>query len=145
MTSGRAAANTRSRRADLKSSTCSVAAGFASIGRPVLRLSTMATVWPSARSRSTTCEPMKPAPPVTSARTRLSSTQPLTVPVDREPQAGVGVDVRLPAEQRARARDVGLPDTRVVLWQGAEDDLVLGAGEGNDPLRELEQRHLLRI
>ena len=34
---------------------------------PVDRLSTTSTVWPSARSLSTSVEPMNPAPPVTSA------------------------------------------------------------------------------
>src|SRR5579872_2849448 len=39
---------------------------------PVERSSTTSTSWPSARSRSTSVEPMKPAPPVTSARTAPS-------------------------------------------------------------------------
>src|SRR4051794_21457424 len=34
--------------------------------RPVVKLSSARTSWPSASSRSTTCEPMKPPPPVTS-------------------------------------------------------------------------------
>src|SRR5512138_752892 len=38
---------------------------------PVKKLSTQITSWPSARSRSQRCEPMKPAPPVTSIRMPL--------------------------------------------------------------------------
>ena len=39
------------------------------VARPVAKLSSPTTVWPSASRRSTSVDPMKPAAPVTSART----------------------------------------------------------------------------
>src|SRR5260221_363993 len=39
------------------------------VARPVAKLSSPTTVWPSASRRSTSVEPMNPAAPVTSART----------------------------------------------------------------------------
>src|SRR5262245_10505247 len=38
-------------------------------GRPVMKLSTQTTAWPSARNRSQRWDPMNPAPPVISVRT----------------------------------------------------------------------------
>src|SRR5262249_4924256 len=51
------------------SASCSVAAAGTFSRRPVARLSSTCTSSPRASSASATCEPMKPAPPVTSART----------------------------------------------------------------------------
>src|SRR6185436_18028220 len=50
-----------------------------------------------------------------------------------------------PAEQRTRAPDVRLSNLRIVYWQRAEHDLAARAGESNDPLGQVEQRHLERI
>src|SRR5262245_29067302 len=47
--------------------------------RPVERSSTTVTSSPRATSASTTCEPMKPAPPVTTARTGAYPSQPMFV------------------------------------------------------------------
>ena len=43
--------------------------------------------------------------------------------VERFRQPLFEADLRLPAEQRARARDVGLPDLRIVLGQRPVDEL----------------------
>src|SRR6266851_458914 len=68
-----------------------------------------------------------------------------TEPFEREAQAFVGVHARLPPEQRARARDVGLTHLRVVLRQRLEDDFAVPAGEADDALGQVEEGHLLRV
>ena len=49
-----------------------------------------------------------------------------------------------PSSVRARA-DVGLADLGVVDRKRAEHDLAPGAGEAEDALGQLEQRHLVRV
>src|SRR5262245_9153672 len=44
-------------------------------------------------------------------------------PLEREPEALVHVDPGFPAERSAGARDVGLPDLRVVCGKRAKHDL----------------------
>src|ERR687896_355916 len=54
-------------------------------------------------------------------------------------------DVRLPAQNLLRARDVGLPDLRIVDRQRLEDDLAAAAPDLEHLLGQLEQRELLRV
>ena len=65
--------------------------------------------------------------------------------LDRAREAVAQVDLRLPAEQVARARDVGLAHLRVVDRQRLEHDLRARLGQLDDQLRHLEQRHLVRV
>src|SRR5258708_2376856 len=53
--------------------------------------------------------------------------------------------LRLPAQDRACARDVGLAHARVVDGQGARDDPAARSGERDDGLRELADRELVRV
>src|SRR5881397_3458691 len=83
---------------------------------------------------------MNPAPPVTSAFTsprrgappaRSASCEGETgaEPGECPPQPFVDVDPWLPAEQRPRPRDVGLPDLGVVFGKRLEHDLARRAAE----------------
>jgi len=51
----------------------------------------------------------------------------------------------LPAETRARERDVGLPDLRIVGRQRLVDDRARRSGHLDDQPRDLLDRHLLRV
>src|ERR1051325_1814232 len=62
-------------------------------------------------------------------------------PVEGAAEAFFGFDARLPSEQGARARDVRLAHLRIVDGERLEDDVARGAGQPDDALRELEQRH----
>src|SRR5438270_372139 len=53
-------------------------------------------------------------------------------------QALVEVDLRLPAEDLPRTRDVGPADERIVHRQRLEHDLARGAGDADAGLGELE-------
>src|SRR5438876_10789196 len=66
-------------------------------------------------------------------------------PVRRQPaaQALLEIDLRLPAEHLARARDVGPPHLRIVDRQRLECDLARRAGDADHRLGELEHRHLV--
>src|SRR4051812_34978537 len=66
-------------------------------------------------------------------------------PLERAPQAILGIDTRLPPEQGPRARDVGLPHLRIILRERLEHELAGAAREADDALREVEQRHLVRV
>src|SRR6201993_4589717 len=73
-TSGRCSSRMACRSALTMSASTKTCAGFSARGsrlvaRPVAKLSSPTTVWPSATRRSTSVDPMKPAAPVTSART----------------------------------------------------------------------------
>src|SRR6187200_3193053 len=57
----------------------------------------------------------------------------------------VQLDLRLPAEDLARARDVRLAHLRVVDRQRLVEDLARRAGRREDRLRELEDRVLARV
>src|SRR5215218_3634695 len=60
-------------------------------------------------------------------------------------EAVIELDLRLPAEDLARAGDVGLALLGVVLGQRLVHDLARGAGDPEDRLREVEDRELARI
>src|SRR5581483_8287471 len=60
-------------------------------------------------------------------------------------QTVLEADLRLPAEELAGPRDVGLPHLRIVDRQRLEDDLALGAGDAEDRLGKVEERQLLRV
>src|ERR1051325_2719863 len=55
------------------------------------------------------------------------------------------LDLGLPCEQLARARDVRLSYLRIVDGERLVDDLALRAGQAQHRLRELVQRELVRI
>src|SRR5438309_2151430 len=59
------------------------------------------------------------------------------------PQAFLEVDLRLPAEDLPRARDVRTALLRIVDRESLEDDLARRAGDADDGLGELEHRHLV--
>src|SRR5438132_433574 len=99
---------------------------------------------------------MNPAPPVTSAftsprrgappaRSASCAGETGAEPGECPPQPFVDVDPWLPAEQRPRPRDVGLPDLGVVLGKRLEHDLARRGAQPQDLLRQLEERHLLRV
>ena len=54
-------------------------------------------------------------------------------------------DLRLPFPGGPRPRDVGLPDLGIVLGQGPVDQLALRSGESDDRLRDVLDRHLVRV
>src|SRR6185503_4539268 len=54
-------------------------------------------------------------------------------------------NLRLPAEDRARARDVRLAHAWIVHGQGARDDAAARSGERDDRLRELADGQLVRV
>src|SRR6266404_6920994 len=58
-------------------------------------------------------------------------------PLEGQLQPLVGVHARLPAQQPARARDVGLADLGIVHGQRAEDDLAARAGAPKNTLGQL--------
>src|SRR5262245_14651364 len=60
-------------------------------------------------------------------------------------QPVVPVDARLPAEQSAGARDVGLAYLRIVLRQRPIVEDALAAGQGEDLLGEFEDGHLAGV
>src|SRR5258705_13968571 len=47
-------------------------------------------------------------------------------------QTFVDIDAGLPLEQGPRSSDIGLPHLRIVLGQGAEDDLAARGGQRDD-------------
>src|SRR5438874_2791322 len=57
---------------------------------PVERLSSTATSWPSASSRSARCEPMNPAPPV--IRTFMAAREAISAPRDGRAYAAQVLD-----------------------------------------------------
>src|SRR5438552_3805294 len=65
--------------------------------------------------------------------------------LERAAQAVRERDPGLPAQERARARDVGLPHARVVEGQRARDDAALRAGQRDDRLRQLADGELVGI
>src|SRR5439155_13701722 len=89
-----------SRSPPRRSASTKLAAGLRFRRRPVARLSSASTWWPASSSASTTCEPMKPAPPVTRQRREVSAVAGLpdlgqnAVPGELELVAGV-VDMGL--------------------------------------------------
>src|SRR5438876_5522737 len=83
------------------------------------------------------------APPLSFATGAPS--QRLAEPLQRQLQPLVRVHARLPTQQRARARDVGLADLGIVHGQRPEDDLAARAGEPKNTLGQLEQRPLWRV
>ena len=102
------------------SRSCRVAPAATFSRLPVARLSSTCTSSPRASSASTTCEPMKPAPPVTIARTR---------PYPRRP------DVR----DLRRARRIGQDDAGRCSRAALEADgreVVLRASRAATPLGE---------
>src|SRR6476659_8160936 len=60
-------------------------------------------------------------------------------------QAFLELHLGLPAEELARARDVGLTDLRIVDGQRLVDDLALRAGDAEHGLGELVERELGRV
>src|SRR6266540_2448759 len=64
---------------------------------------------------------------------------------EHAPQALLQRDLRLPAEDLLRARDVRLALLRVVHRQGLVDDLARRARHAQHEIGELEQRELLRV
>ena len=65
--------------------------------------------------------------------------------MSRAAQPLVEIDLGLPAEQLARAGDVGLPHLRVVDRQRLEDDLARRARDLDHRLGQLEHRELVRV
>src|SRR4029450_7277709 len=87
---------------------------------------------------------MKPAPPVT--RIFIPYTLYLVPEVlDGVAESLLEPDLRLPAEEGPRARDVGLALLRVVDRQRPEHDLAPRVRERLDALGKLEDRHLRRV
>src|SRR4030095_7336686 len=84
---------------------CSVAREFTLAARPVLRSSTTATVWPAATSRSTTVDPMTPAPPVT--RTLMLIWASLRADRREKPQEGAVEEIGVLEEKAVAARQHG--------------------------------------
>src|SRR5439155_23504808 len=81
-------------------------------------------------------------------RTRRAKSDPYRLSTQRHEQPPEPVrkrDLRLPAEQLARPRDVRLPNLRIVDRQRLEHDVALRSREPAHRLGELEQRHLVRI
>jgi hypothetical protein len=65
--------------------------------------------------------------------------------LDRALDPVAHVDLRLPPDQVARPRDVGLANLRIVDRQGLEHDLRARLRQLDDQLRHIEQRHLVRV
>lgn len=63
----------------------------------------------------------------------------------RAPEAGLEIDLRFPSQLRGGQRDVRAPLLGIVLGQGPVDDLRPRAGDGDDPLGELEDGGLHRV
>src|SRR6266508_728877 len=64
---------------------------------------------------------------------------------EQAPQSLLELDLRLPAEDLAGARDVRLPHLGIVDRQRLVHDLALRARELEDALRQLQDRELLRV
>src|SRR5665647_368385 len=106
------------------------------------------TMSPRASSASTTCDPMNPAAPVTTtfSATRLHPVRgEAREIVDGLLQPLADPHLRLPAEHRARARDVGLADLGIVLGERALDEGRGGIRQLAHHLGELAHRVLDRV
>src|SRR2546423_4985375 len=64
---------------------------------------------------------------------------------DHPPEPFLELDLWLPAQHLLRAGDVRLAHLRVVHRKRLEHDLARGAGDLEHPLRQLEQRELVRV
>src|SRR5665213_91493 len=106
------------------------------------------TVSPRASSASTTCEPMKPAAPVTTifSLTRRHALGGQTREVrDSALQPLADADHRLPAQLRARVRDVGAANLGIVLRKRSLDQRRLGARQLPHHLGELSHSVFHRV
>src|SRR3990167_3610475 len=144
-TSGRSASKRSPSRALRRSRRWKLAPGFTQAGLPVARLSTTVTAWPARTNASTTWEPMNPAPPVTRIFMPSRLAPGAAVPLDGLPEPVLHRDGRLPAQKLPRPGDVRLPHLRVVHRQGREDDFAPGAGQPENGLGQIEERHLPRV
>src|SRR5467141_1758811 len=97
---------------------------------PVLKLSRTVTLCPSSRSRSTRCEPMKPAPPVTKTRTDKRVLDARRGPRqigDRDRELPpLGAETRAGGAQRIEA--AGLWEWQIVRVQNELDAVTLEDG-----------------
>src|SRR3954452_12275093 len=113
--------------------------------RPVARLSRTATSSPRSSRASTRLEPMKPAPPVTSARmkrARLHAVQ-RGEPVAQEAQRDLALVLGghdLGPRQLGSAERRGVPDRRVVDRRRPGRDVDVGLGGVGVPGRHAEAR-----
>src|SRR5919201_4339140 len=89
----------------------------------------------------------RPAAARVAARThqRLYTYRLATVGGQHAAQTLLELDLGLPAEHLARARDVRLPYLGIVHRQRLVDDLALRASDPEDGLRELEDGELVRV
>src|SRR5678815_3736690 len=106
------------------------------------------TVSPRASSASTTCEPMKPAAPVTTIFS-LTRRHPFGGET-REVRDGAleplaDADHRLPTKFRARIRDIGTPNLRIVLGKRSLDERRPGVRQLADHFGKLPHRVLHRV
>src|SRR5437667_5199179 len=99
--------------------------------RPVAKLSRTLTSWPSCSRRSTRCDPMNPPPPVTSALTRVQTSERMDVTVVIPAWGDYAGDLLDEALESLRAQDL---DARIVIVDNA----------AAPPLRERPGVELLR-
>src|SRR4051794_18307241 len=100
-------------------------------------------MWRAAVAAGTASDAARTRP--AAPRRTLRTARPPSRGAEHPPQAVLELDLRLPAEQLACPRDVGLAHLRIVDGQRLVHDLGLRAGHAEHRLRELVQRELVRV
>src|SRR5919109_846859 len=99
---------------------------------------------PEAGARSA-ARPATAATTAAKKRMRLRNDRMFAKRAEHPAQTLLERDLGLPAQDLLRARDVGLPDLRVVDRQRLEDDLARRGGHAEDGLRQLKDGELAGV